>query len=97
MLANRMDLAQGQVTVSIPRDSPARINRGRGDYPLIRWDSSNGGTDYGIDTDILAATEGLKASDAQLWSWREGVDQALVGPQYLTLAVRRSGLVVILR
>lgn len=97
MLGNRMNLAQGQVTVSIPCDSPVRINRGRGDYPLIRWDSSNGGADYGIDTDILAATEGLKASDAPLWSWREGVDQALVGPQYLTLSVRQSGLVVILR
>ena len=98
MLASSLlNLNNGQVTISISPDSPARLDKKAGDYPLIKWDGSKDGTDCGIDKSIVTAVEGSKGQDTFTWSWRDGVDQTQVGPQYLTFNLKRSGLMLILR
>lgn len=85
----------GQVSLQIAADSPARIAKRKGDYPLISWERD---AEKGINTDNFVSVTGMKPDDRLDWSWKEGSDPLEVNPRRLTyhLASRR-GITVFFR
>lgn len=85
----------GQVSLQIAADSPARIAKRKGDYPLISWERD---AEKGINTNNFVSVTGMKPDDRLDWSWKEGSDPLEVNPRRLTyhLASRR-GITVFFR
>lgn len=95
-------VAGKQVTISIAPESPARLAKKKGDYPLIKWDATkkvdNVDTVFGIDTALFSAIEGAKTLDKLEWTWKDGVDRTAVGPQYLGFKLASPpGMIVLIK
>ena len=95
-------VAGKQVTISIAPESPARLAKKKGCYPLVKWDATkkvgNVDTIFGIDTALFSAVEGAKTLDKLEWAWKDGVDRTAVGPQYLGFKLASPpGMIVLVK
>ena len=93
-----LDPGDGKLEVYIPRNSPARVARAKGQFKLVDWPVS---ASCGMNTNAFVTTTSsdgkLKSTESLNFAWMSGADTESVGPQYLSVELASGGTVIIIR